>query len=102
MTAYAPYNARMNGAAAHPYSRLTPDVVLDALESVGLRGDGRLLGLNSYENRVYQIYIEEAPPVVANGNLSDCPNTSWGRSKSSGIFPPRSASASSTTMSAPA
>ncbi len=55
----------MNGANAHPYSRLTPDVVLDALESVGLRGDGRLLGLNSYENRVYQIYIEEAPPVVA-------------------------------------
>jgi len=43
--------------------------VLDALESAGLRGDGRLLALNSYENRVYQIYIEEgttaAPAVVA-------------------------------------
>jgi Ser/Thr protein kinase RdoA (MazF antagonist) len=42
----------------HPYSRLTPDVVLDAVESVGLRADGRLLALNSYENRVYQVGIE--------------------------------------------
>jgi len=48
-----------------PYASLTPDRVLDALESVGLRGDGRLLALNSYENRVYQIYLEDAPPVVA-------------------------------------
>ena len=44
-----------------PYSGLTPDCVLDALESIGLRGDGRLLGLNSYENRVYQIWLEEGP-----------------------------------------
>jgi Ser/Thr protein kinase RdoA (MazF antagonist) len=50
---------------AHPYARLTPDLVLDALESVGLRGDGRLLALNSYENRVYQVYIEDAPPIIA-------------------------------------
>jgi Ser/Thr protein kinase RdoA (MazF antagonist) len=50
-----------------PYSGLTPDVVLDALDSAGLRGDGRLLGLNSYENRVYQVWLEEesAAPVVA-------------------------------------
>jgi Ser/Thr protein kinase RdoA (MazF antagonist) len=50
-----------------PYAGLTPDVVLDALESVGLRGDGRLLGLNSYENRVYQVWLEDerAAPVVA-------------------------------------
>jgi Ser/Thr protein kinase RdoA (MazF antagonist) len=47
-----------------PYAGLTPDVVLDALEAVGLRGDGRLLGLNSYENRVYQVYMEEGPAVV--------------------------------------
>ena len=46
----------------HPYSRLTPDVVLNALESVGLRSDGRLYPLNSYENRVYQIGLEEARP----------------------------------------
>jgi Ser/Thr protein kinase RdoA (MazF antagonist) len=50
---------------AHPYSSLTPDAVLDALESAGVRGDGRLLALNSYENRVYQVYVEDAPPVVA-------------------------------------
>jgi len=53
------------GADVHPYSALTPDVVLDALERVGVRGDGRLLALNSYENRVYQVYVEDAPPVVA-------------------------------------
>lgn len=48
-----------------PYAGLTPDTVLDALDSIGLRGDGRLLSLNSYENRVYQIWMEEGPPVVA-------------------------------------
>ena len=50
---------------AHPYSRLTPDVVLNALEAAGLRCDGRLLALNSYENRVYQVGLEDAPAVVA-------------------------------------
>src|SRR5258706_527883 len=41
-----------------PYSGLTPDTVLDALASVGFAGDGRLLALNSYENRVYQVWLE--------------------------------------------
>jgi Ser/Thr protein kinase RdoA (MazF antagonist) len=50
---------------AHPFAELSPDLVLDALDSVGLRGDGRLLALNSYENRVYQVGMEEGPPVVA-------------------------------------
>jgi Ser/Thr protein kinase RdoA (MazF antagonist) len=45
--------------ARHPYEVLTPDVVLDALASVGLYGDGRLLGLSSYENRVYQVHLED-------------------------------------------
>jgi len=45
---------------SHPYSRLTPDVVLNALDAVGLRCDGRLLALNSYENRVYQVGVEDA------------------------------------------
>jgi len=49
----------------HPYARLTPDVVLDAVSAAGLRPDGRLLGLNSYENRVYQVWPEEGQPVVA-------------------------------------
>jgi len=44
----------------HPYEELTPDVVLDALAAVGLHGDGRLLALSSYENRVYQVHLEEA------------------------------------------
>ena len=48
----------------HPYASLTPDAVLDALESAGVSGDGRLLALNSYENRVYQVYVEDGPPVI--------------------------------------
>ena len=49
----------------HPYSALTPDCVLDALDSVGVRGDGRMLALGSYENRVYQVFRDDEPPVVA-------------------------------------
>jgi len=48
-------------AGPHPYTGLTPDVVLDALDGAGFRGDGRLLSLNSYENRVYQVWLEEPP-----------------------------------------
>lgn len=51
--------------APHPYATLTPDVVLDALDTVGLRGDGRLIQLNSYENRVFQVFLEDGDPVVA-------------------------------------
>jgi Ser/Thr protein kinase RdoA (MazF antagonist) len=47
------------------FATLSPDAVLDALDAVGLFGDGRLLALNSYENRVYQVGMEEGPPVVA-------------------------------------
>lgn len=43
----------------HAFESLTPDVVLDALASVGLYGDGRLTALNSYENRVYQVHLEQ-------------------------------------------
>ena len=45
---------------AHPYSRLTPDVVLDAVAAAGFPPDGRLLTLNSYENRVYQVWLDDA------------------------------------------
>ena len=48
-----------------PYARLTPDRMLDALESVGLRGDGRFIALNSYENRVYQVSLEDGRTLVA-------------------------------------
>ncbi len=49
----------------HPYSLLTPDAVLDAVESAGFFCDGRLLALNSYENRVYQVGLEEGAQLVA-------------------------------------
>jgi Ser/Thr protein kinase RdoA (MazF antagonist) len=49
----------------HPYEKLTPDTMLEAVENLGLLTDGRLLALNSYENRVYQIGIEEETPVIA-------------------------------------
>jgi Ser/Thr protein kinase RdoA (MazF antagonist) len=48
----------------HPYSRLTPDTVLNALEGEGLACDGRLLALNSYENRVYQVGLDDGSAVV--------------------------------------
>ena len=54
----------MTGSATPPYATLTPDRILDALESVQMRGDGRLLALNSYENRVYLVNLEDASPVV--------------------------------------
>lgn len=49
----------------HPYDQLTPDFVLDAIESIGLETDSRILSLNSYENRVYQVGIEESLPIIA-------------------------------------
>jgi len=49
----------------HAFAALTPDLVLDALEQVGLRGDGRLTALSSYENRVYQVQLEDGSAVVA-------------------------------------
>jgi Ser/Thr protein kinase RdoA (MazF antagonist) len=49
----------------HPYSRLTPDLVLDGVAAAGLRPDGRLLSLNSYENRVYQVGLEDGSFIVA-------------------------------------
>jgi len=48
-----------------PYAGLTPECILDALESAGYFPDGRLLALNSYENRVWQVGIEDASPIIA-------------------------------------
>lgn len=55
----------MSISADHPYQSLTPDFVLDAVESLGLLSDQRILALNSYENRVYQIGIEDETPIIA-------------------------------------
>ncbi|MDH3326589.1 MAG: serine/threonine protein kinase [Gammaproteobacteria bacterium] len=50
--------------AEQPYQNLTPDKVLDVVESLGYPVNGQFLALNSYENRVYQLGVEDAPPVV--------------------------------------
>ncbi len=50
---------------ATPYSNLDPDLILGAIESLGFHCTGSLIPLNSYENRVYQIGIEEKEPLVA-------------------------------------
>ncbi len=64
MTVPAPTDPDRNSALP-PFTGLTPDTVLDALDSVGLRGDGRLIQLNSYENRVFQVFLEDGRVVVA-------------------------------------
>lgn len=48
-----------------PFDGLEPDLICDAVESLGLWPDGRLLALNSYENRVWQVGLEDQQPVVA-------------------------------------
>lgn len=50
--------------SSHPFDALTPDVILDAVDSAGFVTDGRLLALNSFENRVYQVGLEDTTPVV--------------------------------------
>jgi Ser/Thr protein kinase RdoA (MazF antagonist) len=52
-------------SATHSFSSLVPDVILDAVESTGLWSDSRIYPLNSYENRVYQVGIEDSTPVIA-------------------------------------
>jgi Ser/Thr protein kinase RdoA (MazF antagonist) len=54
----------MNRTTETPFAGLTPDAILDAIESTGLACDGRVLALNSYENRVFRIGIEDAAPLV--------------------------------------
>lgn len=48
-----------------PYAGLTPETILDALDGLGLLTDGRLLALNSFENRVYQVGLDAGSFVVA-------------------------------------
>jgi Ser/Thr protein kinase RdoA (MazF antagonist) len=49
----------------HPYAKLTPEMVIDAVESTGRLCDMRNLALNSYENRVYQVGIDDGEPIIA-------------------------------------
>jgi Ser/Thr protein kinase RdoA (MazF antagonist) len=48
-----------------PYGALTPDCILDAVEACGYRSDGRFAALNSFENRVYQVWLEDGSSLVA-------------------------------------
>ena len=49
----------------HPFQTLTPSFIMDAVESRGYRCDCRTSALNSYENRVYQVGIDEGLPLIA-------------------------------------
>ena len=49
----------------HHYDSLSPDKIISAVESIGIACDARLLALNSYENRVYQVGIEDREPLIA-------------------------------------
>ncbi|MBL7004634.1 MAG: serine/threonine protein kinase [Gammaproteobacteria bacterium] len=49
----------------HPYNKLRPENILDAVESLGYQCDGRINALNSYENRVFQIGLEDQKPIIA-------------------------------------
>ena len=48
----------------HPFQTLTPSFIMEAVESQGFRCDCRTFALNSYENRVYQVGIEEGLPLI--------------------------------------
>ena len=48
-----------------PFATLTPDLILNAVEAQGFFCDGRTYPLNSYENRVYQVGIEDSSPIIA-------------------------------------
>lgn len=48
----------------HPFDTLQPELIIEAVESYGSLSDGRILALNSYENRVYQVGIEDQTPVI--------------------------------------
>jgi len=49
----------------HVYASLSPDVMMNAIESLGYQCSGANLALNSYENRVYKVGLVEAEPVIA-------------------------------------
>jgi Ser/Thr protein kinase RdoA (MazF antagonist) len=55
----------MTASLETPFATLNPDKVLDAVESLGLHVDGRLYALNSFENRVYQVGIDDGAPLIA-------------------------------------
>lgn len=61
------YVSAGSSAADHeaPFAALTPDRILDCVEACGCRANGRLLALNSYENRVYRVGLDDGGAVIA-------------------------------------
>ncbi|SHJ85718.1 Ser/Thr protein kinase RdoA involved in Cpx stress response, MazF antagonist [Malonomonas rubra DSM 5091] len=55
----------MQETSEHPFDRLTPSFIMDAIETQGFYCDCRIFALNSYENRVYQVGIEDGEPLIA-------------------------------------
>ena len=55
----------VNESQPPPYERLTPELILKAIESVELKPTGSLLALNSYENRVYQVELADHSFIIA-------------------------------------
>lgn len=55
----------IDAALTEDYAQLSPDLVISAVESTGRLSDARVLALNSYENRVYQVGIDEGEPLIA-------------------------------------
>jgi Ser/Thr protein kinase RdoA (MazF antagonist) len=53
------------GSDPLPYAGLDPARIIAAVETLGLACDGRIFALNSYENRVFRIGIEDGAPLVA-------------------------------------
>jgi Ser/Thr protein kinase RdoA (MazF antagonist) len=58
-------NAAPSISRAAPYQSLTPECILDAIETTGRRCDGRLSALNSFENRVYQVWLDDESSIIA-------------------------------------
>jgi Ser/Thr protein kinase RdoA (MazF antagonist) len=60
-----PTTAQADKSSQHPFETLTPEFIMDAVEAQGYRCDGAIFALNSYENRVYQVGIEDEAPLIA-------------------------------------
>ncbi len=58
-------DGNLEGEIIHPFDSLNPSFVLNAVDHLGYVSDGRILALNSYENRVYQVGIEDDEPIIA-------------------------------------
>ncbi|MBI2067063.1 MAG: serine/threonine protein kinase [Deltaproteobacteria bacterium] len=55
----------MQGKTAFHFDTLLPEAIFKTVSDQGWQPTGSLIPLNSYENRVYEIGLEEAPPLIA-------------------------------------